>query len=307
VRILAIRLQAMGDMVITLPYLQALRKNLPSSTRIDLLTRKEVEEIPKGIQLFDHVYSIGGGRNFRKQLFFTCAMIPRLFFKRYDVVLDLQNNNLSHLVRRSLFPDKWSEFERKAQISAGDCTKNAIERTGIGDASPVWDFEFKADQQVGMILKKEGWDRRSKLLLLNPAGAFSERNWSIENYAGFAELWMQKFPDSQFLIMGVEKIADKANYLKERLGDKIIDLVGKTNPLQAFAIVQQLSFTLSEDSGLMHMSWVSGVPTLALFGGKKNVRPYPVGDHSEVLYSEDMNQITTKVVFEKALSILEKI
>jgi ADP-heptose:LPS heptosyltransferase len=38
-RILAIRLQAMGDVVITLPYLQDLRNNLPASVQIDLLTR----------------------------------------------------------------------------------------------------------------------------------------------------------------------------------------------------------------------------------------------------------------------------
>jgi hypothetical protein len=38
-RILVIRLQAMGDLVITLPYLQSLREQLPPSVKLDLLTR----------------------------------------------------------------------------------------------------------------------------------------------------------------------------------------------------------------------------------------------------------------------------
>ena len=45
-RILAIRLQAMGDVIITLPYLQALRNSLPPNTEIDFLTRKEFDAVP---------------------------------------------------------------------------------------------------------------------------------------------------------------------------------------------------------------------------------------------------------------------
>src|SRR5882757_9024289 len=102
-RILAIRLQAMGDLVITLPYLQQLKKMLPD-TRLDLLTREEVDAIPKNIQLFDHVYSIGGGRNGKKQLLHGCWLLPKLLLQRYDVVIDLQNNKISKLVRKSLMP-----------------------------------------------------------------------------------------------------------------------------------------------------------------------------------------------------------
>ena len=71
--------------------------------------------------------------------------------------------------------------------------------------------------------------------------------------------------------------------------------------------MQQLGFVLSEDSGLMHMSWVWGIPTLALFGGVKNVRPYPLGEHSGVLWEENINEITTKVVCEMTYKLMNKI
>src|SRR5690242_5737905 len=89
-RILAIRLQAMGDLVITLPYLQNLKKSLPEGSRLDLLTRKEVESIPKNLYLFDHVYSLGGGRNWKKQFLHSCFLLPKFLSNRYDVVIDLQ-------------------------------------------------------------------------------------------------------------------------------------------------------------------------------------------------------------------------
>ena len=111
-RILAIRLQAMGDLVITLPYLQNLKNTLPEGTELDLLTREEVESIPRNLELFDHVYSIGGGRNWKKQILLTYFLLPKLLLRRYDVVIDLQNNIISKTVRKALMPKAWSEFYR---------------------------------------------------------------------------------------------------------------------------------------------------------------------------------------------------
>ena len=59
-RILAIRLQAMGDVVISLPYLHHLRKSLPPGIRLDFLTRQETEDIPRNIVLFDKIFSYSG-------------------------------------------------------------------------------------------------------------------------------------------------------------------------------------------------------------------------------------------------------
>src|SRR5688572_13458332 len=98
-RVLAIRLQAMGDTLICLPYLQYLRKLLPAGVRLDMLTNEETADIPKNIDLFDNVYAIGGGRNFKKQVLYGALLIPSLFRNRYDLVLDLQNNELSRLIR----------------------------------------------------------------------------------------------------------------------------------------------------------------------------------------------------------------
>ncbi|MDZ7343291.1 MAG: hypothetical protein ONA90_02130, partial [candidate division KSB1 bacterium] len=110
-KILAIRLQALGDVVITLPYLQSLKNNLPK-TQIDFLTRKETEEIPRRLDLFDRVFSIGGGRSFKRQVCCALLLLPRLYARRYDVVIDLQRNPLSRWIRRLLHPPSWSEFDR---------------------------------------------------------------------------------------------------------------------------------------------------------------------------------------------------
>src|SRR5690349_304332 len=110
-RILAIRMQAMGDVVITLPYLQDLRNKSPADVQIDLLTRNETNPIPKNLVLFNKIFSVGGGRNTKAILFFTTLLLPKLFLRRYDIVIDLQNNIFSRLVRKTLRPAAWVEFD----------------------------------------------------------------------------------------------------------------------------------------------------------------------------------------------------
>ena len=324
-RILAIRLQAMGDLVITLPYLQHLKKTLPANSELDLLTRKEVDAIPKNIRLFDHVYSISGGRNVKKQILHTCLLLPKLLLKRYDVVIDLQNNEISRLVRKILMAGAWSSFDRFSPAAAGERTRMTIEAVGLGGNAISSGFHFKDHVHPFMILKNNGWDGKSKLVVLNPAGAFPSRNWPLENYNAFAELWLHRYPDSQFLVLGTSFIESKAAYMKEKLGERLINIINKTTAAEAFAILQHVKFMLSEDSGLMHMAWVSGVPTIALFGSTRSDWSKPLGEHSFFLDSSDLpcgncmqkicrygdthclTRYTAEFVFGKAVGLIAKV
>ena len=323
-RVLAIRLHALGDVVITLPYLQQLKNSLPDSSKLDLLTRKETDDIPKSILLFNKIYSIGGGRNYKKQLLYSSLLLPTLFSNRYDVIIDLQNNSVSKFFRKILMPQAWSEFDRFSPIPAGDRSRFTIEAAGFGKCDADTNLTLKNAEERIDLLKKNGWDADNDLVILNPAGAFETRNWPIDNYVIFAKGWLQQFPKTQFMIMGLEAISAKADYLKTQLDDKLINLVDKTTTSQAFAIVQLAKFVLSEDSGLMHMAWVSGIPTFAMFGSTRSDWARPSGEHTSFLDSSDLEcgncmkqhckygdthcltRYTAEFVFEKAILLVNK-
>ena len=321
--ILVIRLQAMGDMVITLPYIQHLKQTLPTGVILDFLTREEVEAIPKSIYLFNSVFSIKGKRNFKKQFLYTVAMLPKLMWQRYDVVIDLQNNLLSRIVTKAIMPKACSAFDRFSPISAGERTRLTIEAVGLGANMPNYNFTLKTTNSIDDVLEENGWDGESMLVILNPAGAFTTRNWPLDYYVSFAQLWLAAYPDTQFITIGINTIAEKAVYLKQHLGNRLINIVNKTNPAQAFAIVQKATFVLSEDSGLMHMAWVSGIPTLAIFGGTRSDWARPLGTHTAFMDSSDLpcgncmlevctygdthclTRYTPEIVFNKTLGLLK--
>ena len=323
-RVLAIRLQAMGDMAITLPYLQGLRNNLPPDTRLDLLTREEVAPLSQNIHCFNNIYTIGGGRHFKKIFLYALLLIPRLFFRRYEVIIDLQNNIVSRIVRKTLRPAAWSEFDRFSKMAAGERTRLTIEAIGLGACRMDNHFRLKDENRGPELLKKNGWNGTDPLVVLNPAGFVATRNWSLPNYVQFARLWLERFPNSRFLILGTSFIAAKAAQLKNELGDRLLNLVNQTTPLDAFAVLQKASLVLSEDSGLMHMAWTSGIPTMVLFGSTSSYWSRPLGDHSHFLDSSDLpcgncmqtvcqfgdihclTRYTPELVFREALSLVEK-
>ena len=287
-RVLAIRLQAMGDVMGTLPYLQDLRNSLPVTVELDFLTREETDSIAKDLVLFDRVISIGGGRSHKRQLVRTLLLLPWLLSRRYDVVVDLQHNDISGLVRKVLRPAAWSAFDRYSPIHGGERYRLAIEAVGLGPNKLEPHFRLRDTGAGRVILKRAGWRDGEPLVLLNPAGAFETRNWEMEKYVGFARLWLTDFPETRFLVLGTSLIAAKAAYLQAELGDKLINLVGMTTPGEAFAVLQQVGLALSEDSGLMHMAWTSGIPTMALFGSTRTDWAKPLGAHSFYLDSTDL-------------------
>jgi heptosyltransferase-2 len=285
-RILVIRLQAMGDVVVTLPYICALQRSL-SSTDIDFVTRREDAEIPRALTLFRRVEQLGGGRSERRQLLLTPLLAPRLAARRYDVVLDLQNNRVSRAIRRFAHPRAWATFDRESPLTAGERTRRTIEAAGFPLSSVEASLPLR-DPNLGLeVLRRANWDSSRSLVVLSPAGAFASRNWPIERYERFAQLWRQRH-SGQFAILGLESIREKAAVLKASIGDDLLNLVGETTPSQALAIVKRASLVLTEDCGLMHMAWVTGAPTLALFGSSRHVWSAPLGDHALCLHSGDL-------------------
>ena len=184
-------------------------------------------------------------------------------------------------------PQAWAAFDRESPLAAGERTRRTIEAAGF--PLPLVDASLSLrDPDLGLdVLHRANWDPGRSLVVLSPAGAFASRNWPVERYARFAELWRQRHA-AQFAILGLDRLAGKAAVLKAVLGDDLLNLVGETTPSQALAIVGRASLVLTEDCGLMHMAWVTGAPTLALFGSSRHDWSAPLGDHSECLHSGDL-------------------
>ena len=285
-KVLFIRMQALGDITITLPYISGFHKAYPD-VEIHFLTRAEDAEIPTLFPMFTRVFKVRGGRNRYKQLFYLLLLLPTLIYQGYDIVYDLQNRKISRILRNLPGVRAWTSFDKLSNFPAGDRTYHTMKAVGLTNFTPSYSINEKA-LNLGKQLLKE-YQPVQPIFIINPAGFFESRNWPESYYHRWAKLVLEFYKgEVTFLFVGIDRIKDKADNFEKAFPDNTLNLVNQTTILEAFALVQNADFMLSEDSGLMHMSWVSGIPTLALFGSSRSDWSRPLGNHSLLLDSSDL-------------------
>jgi heptosyltransferase II len=288
-KVLAIRLQALGDTIITLPYLLDLKRRHPH-VELHFMTLESADAVPRALGFFDEVITIRGGRNGRLQFLWALLELPRLWWRRYDVVIDLQNHRWSRIVRRLLAPAAWSAFDRFSPLPHGERARRTIDATWPWRVTLDTDLRIPGgDQSAVKLLRANGWKDDHDLVVLNPAGYGGSRSWPIENYCAFAKAWLRvRNPRTQFVLLLMPALREKARVIAAALGDGCIDLTGRAGQADAFAVLRRCTFVLTEDSGLGHMAWVQGVPTLALLSSSRRDWSAPQGAWSDCLDSSDL-------------------
>lgn len=282
------RFHAVGDVAATLPACADLRQRLPDA-RIDFLTTERCADLPLALDLFDHVYVLPAPARRWARAVHTMVWALKARRQRYEVVVDLQRYRKSRLIRRLCAPAAWAEFDRFSPRSGVERVVETFHRAGFHDLLPSYRLRVRPVllARARDILVRHGWDGGARLVVLNPAGLWETRNWPLANYAELARLWLAH-ERVRFLFLGIGDMARKAAWLCDQLKGAPINLVNRTSLAEDFAVLQHVSAVISEDGGLMHMAWVSGVPTVALLGSSPGVWVRPLGPHSRCLDSSDL-------------------
>lgn len=287
-KILVMRLQAGGDVLITLPYLQDLKNKLSTDVQIDFLTRKEAESVPRALTMFHQVYSLGGGRNTKLQFLSFLFLLPQLFFKRYDVLIDLQNHKLSKWIRLLLRIKTYALFDKYSPIYAGDRNKHTINALKLAEVEFSALKSFEAIDEL-KLFEKFDLSKEQEYIVINPAGAFENRNWGLDKYVDFCLEWNKTInAKTKFLILGIDKIKFKSLYLKNKLGNQLIDLVGQTEMVEVMHVLKHAKLVVSEDSGLLHAAYIVGTPTVGILGSTRNDWTNPNLPHTYFFNSSDL-------------------
>jgi ADP-heptose:LPS heptosyltransferase len=119
------------------------------------------------------------------------------------------------------------------------------------------------------------------------AGIFSgatipERRWGINKFVELTEGLINE--GIGIVIIGGNEDVDDSGKLEEiGNGDFTINYVGKTSLIETAAIISQLDLFVSSDTGLMHIAYGVGTPTVSLFGAGIQKKWAPIGDNNIAL------------------------
>ncbi len=265
-RIIIIRPGGIGDAVLLLPAIQTLKENLPG-TSIDILAEKRNADIFRLSNSINKIYLYDRGFD-----------IFRCLKNKYNVVIDTEQwHRLSAVVAyltkapvRIGFATNERErlFTHKIPYSHSDYeVYSFLNLIGpllgpAGDFNPDEPF-IRVPENINSWAKNTIEAQRQDVVTIFTGASVMEKRWGTDR---FAELSMRLSNDGYkvILIGGKAELRDSERIVL--INSRVLDLVGRTDLLKTTAVIANSSALITADSGIMHIAYGVGTPTVCLFG-----------------------------------------
>jgi heptosyltransferase-2 len=283
-KILFVKFWALGDSIVLLPTIKAMRKEFPDA-QIDVLSHEYQRNgmVFAGQPFIDNVIEFG--------LFNILKL-----FRKYDFVIDGEpflnvsaliaflsgkyRVGFSHGVRSKTY-HATSVFRKDQHM-----VQNYLDlarATGIKcDADKLIPFIISKEEQktASEFLKKQGIV--SKDFVVSIASGVGEsvkyRMWPLEK---FGKLVHELVTKHDAKVMFTDSKSNKAQYnkIKEASGVSLIDATGLDIKAR-IELIRRSNVFIGNDSGLMHVAAAEGTPTVGLFGPNTPVLWGPYGKNN---------------------------
>jgi len=306
-RILLIRLEHIGDVLLTTPALRALRKRYPQA-QIDVLVRDFAAPVLQGNKNVDNVIVWNApwlsklGTHEQN----TQAIVRKLRKDNYTIAIDChgdpRNIWLANKVARYTVGFGCRGFGfllNKAVAYRG----HAIERNlalvkAIGAVAAGREMELRASTGK---LPAGTW------VCIAPGSGRKEKTWLNHRWAAVADKLIERH-GVKIVFTGSAKESALAQDIISQMqhADKTLNLCGKTTLSRLAGVLRRCLLTLCPDSGTMHIARAVGMPLIGLFTAE-NAREW--GYHEQKFQSisgKGAEAITVEQVLEKAAAILAK-
>ncbi len=206
--ILLIRIKAIGDVLLTLPAVAAVRQNFPDA-KITFLTSQENISLLRGFVDVDEVIALDRAvlrsNNPLRVLPHFFNLLRRLRTERFDRVVDFQGNGESAwLTRITGAPIRcgtvynpgqgWAytrRVGRSSKIHPAEGNLELLRQSGFTIGAPKNEFVLPADAMLAAekFFTSNGLNPGGNTLFLQPFTSSPHKNWPLENFIELARQW----------------------------------------------------------------------------------------------------------------------
>ncbi|OPY72029.1 MAG: Lipopolysaccharide heptosyltransferase 1 [Syntrophorhabdus sp. PtaU1.Bin002] len=291
--ILVIRLSSLGDVLMTLPAVRAIRDAYPlPSTRLTWLVEGSVGELLSHQGFIDEVIQFPRGAiqrslragNLPEVIRELGPFVGKLRETEYDLVLDfhgiIKSAIFSNLVKgkrkvgfgRAYAKEKSHLFYTE-HVGGGVKRFHKVERNmlfprylGINGPVPEVRLDVTSEAEAYIDRFFAGTRINTPIFAVNPFSSKGSRfkRWDIGRYG---ELIRQITGEgiARALVLWGPGEEEEARYLKEIGGDGAF-LACPTSVPQLLALLKRVDMYIGGDTGMMHLAVFGGTPVLAIFG-----------------------------------------
>jgi len=295
--ILVIKLSSIGDVVLVVPSLKAIRRKFPKA-HICVMVGREAAKVLSRCPYFDEmiIYDYNHKDRGLMGLLKTGRKLRKY---RFDKVIDFQNSRKSHFLAYWSMARESYGYDRKwgfllthrlrnvqQQISPVDHQFQLLAQMGI-EKPPAPRLELwptaKDDHIIEEIFNAEWLSNANNIVGINIAASdkWPTKNWPIEHMARLCDLLASKH--IRVVISGLEKDRQKFRELQALTKAKPADFIGRTDILELAALIKRCKVFITPDSAPLHVAAALGVPVVAFFGPTSSVRHVPPAEKLVIL------------------------
>jgi heptosyltransferase-2 len=296
-----------GDAVMSVPAMRAIRRCLPES-RISLLIRPWVADVYGGADFLDEIISFDKD-GLHRGLSGRRRLVSDLRARQFDLAVLFQNAFESALLAwcariplrigyardgRSLLLSHAVPIDPEVRL-----THQAYYYLGVlagvgllepqpwkaGGPLPACHLEVReSDREAARsLLRTHGVEAGETLIGLNPGASYGgAKRWLPDRFAEVADQLAGKY-GARIVIFGSGAELPITRRVAETMKSPSVNLAGQTTLGQLMGLIKECALLVTNDSGPMHLAAALSVPQVAIFGSTSDVATGPLSDVARVV------------------------
>ena len=263
-------MSSIGDIVLSTSFLQSVKTKFPDS-KIDFLIKSEFADIMRHHPLIDDLITFKKKTGFKGLI----ALGKSLRDNDYDMVYDIHSvfrtRILSFFLRKRFFKQIKKPRLRRLLLFYGyqnffensfshiKMYHSLLEKTDSFPKTELHLSNNEVEETMDYLLNN---NIDKNYITIVPGAAWSQKQWSIENYNNLMTRLMKSF-DATIVILGATNDIICDQIIKH---NRIINLKDKTSLRMAMGILKSSQHTIGSDTGLLHISEALDTPVTMILG-----------------------------------------
>ncbi len=291
-----------GDVVMSLPALETIRKSVPHA-RITVLAKPWVADIYRLVPGVDEVM-IYRSPGIHEGLVGKWRLADELKSRRFHAAVLFQNAFEAALItaaagipiragyttdgRRLLLTHPVKKRKGVESLHQVHYYRELVQALGfLADPGEVRIYPSeKSLTRADEILRDEGVEEGERLVGMAPGAAYGPaKMWYPERFAAAADR-LSQIHSTRTLLFGSGGDSVHTAAVGEHMQGPFIDFAGRKTLAEVTALISRCNLFISNDSGLMHLAGALGVPLVAVFGSTNPKATSPLGSRSHVIYKK---------------------
>ncbi|MBI2660081.1 glycosyltransferase family 9 protein [Candidatus Woesearchaeota archaeon] len=293
-RILVVQLWGIGETILTLPAIEALREKYPKA-EINVLATSRNRAVYYGNRNIDNVILINLNP-------FSIVNFILKNMKSYDLVMDMEEYlnisaiisffaggkiiGYSHNSRAKLYTNAVKYNDKQHAVQTFLDLARVLGISYEASQLPKLNFSKNDKNFIDRFLKNNKIKNRDFIVCVAPGAAESAkaRMWPFDRYAELCDEIIERHK-AKIIFVGNLNELDLIEGIQKKMENKsTVNTAGKISLNQLFYLIGKCSLFIGNDAGPMHIAAAQGVRTLGLFGPNLPVRFGPYGKGNMGLY-----------------------